>query len=239
MTHSLPMPVAKPKKKTIAPASDALDQILPKVPLGEQAYIIIKKMILDMDLRPGDYISVALLSKRLSLGRSPVHIALHRLDREGLVEILPRKGILVKAETANGFVELVSARLLIEPYLTGLAAERADDELIADLEKLIVAGRKFFRAKDRQGGMHIDRLFHQRIYEASGNKTLTDFAALLLDRSIRLWFIPMFETSIENANITQLEDLCETIKRRDKEGAISKMQAHIGAIRKKFSMLGM
>lgn len=233
------MPAAKPKQKTVALAADTLDQILPKLPLGEQAYITIKKMILNMELRPGDYISVALLSERLSLGRSPVHTALHRLDREGLVEILPRKGVLVKAETANGFVELVQARLLIEPYLTGLAAERADDALIADLEKLIVTGRKSFRANDRQGNMHIDRLFHQRIYEASGNKTLTDFASLLLDRSIRLWFIPMFETDIEHANITQLEDLCETIKRRDRAGAVAKMEAHIGAIRKKFAMLGM
>src|SRR5574344_1535579 len=87
------------------------------LPLAEKAYIAIKKMILENELKPGDQINVAQLCTLLSIGRSPIHQAIHRLDREGLVAILPRKGILIKAETIDSFLSLIDSRLLVEPYL--------------------------------------------------------------------------------------------------------------------------
>jgi len=224
-------------RKTAARSTAPKKAATLKQPLSEQAYIAIKQMILSMALRPGDYVSVGQLSERLSLGRSPVHAAIHRLDREGLLEILPRKGIIVKAETASSFIELVNARLLVEPYLTGLTAERADTRLIADLKALITAGKKLEKAGDREGGMRVDRLFHQRIYESSGNKMLSAFAVQLLDRSLRLWFVPLFDDREKRSNIGELEDIFLSIKARDRNGAARKVQVHIGALRKKFAFL--
>lgn len=206
-----------------------------KAPLSEQAYVATKQLILRMELKPGDYLNVAQLCERLSLGRSPVHAAIHRLGREGLLEILPRKGIIIRTETADSFVEIVSARLLIEPYLTGLAAERADATLIADLQALVKAGRKYEQSKDDEGGMRVDRLFHQRVYEGAGNKILADYATQLLDRSLRLWFLPALEVDTKRSNIGELEDLFQSIKARDKKAAVKKMEQHIGAIRRKFA----
>src|SRR5690606_34553429 len=74
-----------------------------RVPLSEQAYVAIKRLILRRELQAGDRLTEALLCERLSLGRNPVHIALHRLQREGLVEIVPRKWIVVRGETLDGF----------------------------------------------------------------------------------------------------------------------------------------
>jgi len=229
------MPDAIQKRKSTSKNDDASAVL--KQPLSEQAYIAIKQMILGMELRPGDYVSVGQLSDRLALGRSPVHAAIHRLNREGLLEILPRKGIIVKVETSSSFVELVDARLLVEPYLTGLAAERADAKLLADLKSLIAAGKKLEKAGDHEGAMRVDRLFHQRIYEGSGNRMLSDFAAQLLDRSLRLWFLPMFHDGEGRSNIGELENIFLSIKARDRGAAERKMQVHISAIRKKFAVL--
>ena len=87
--------------------------------LGKQAW----RFAVERDtqeLKAGDQINVTPLSEQLALGRSPVHMAIHRLDREGLVDILPRKGILVRSETLESFFELINARLLVEPYLVEL-----------------------------------------------------------------------------------------------------------------------
>jgi len=202
-------------------------------PLGEQAYVAVKKMILSHELRPGEHINVAQLCQRLGLGRSPIHLATHRLAREGLVEILPRKGLLVKAETLDGFVELIAARQLIEPFLTGLAVDRMRPEIIDRLQELVDKGWERYRQKDHAGGMEIDRRFHHMLYDAADNRTLSDFAALLLDRSMLLWFRPKVDAG-ERANVAELEDLLDCIRRGDREGAVRTMEAHVGSIRQKY-----
>src|SRR5690606_27964521 len=105
-----------------------------------QAYVAIKRMILSGELLAGEQINVAMLAEQLGLGQSPMHMAMHRLDREGLIAIIPRKGILVKTETVESFLELIAARQLVEPHLTGQAVDRMRPELLAQLEALIEQG---------------------------------------------------------------------------------------------------
>lgn len=202
------------------------------LPLAEKAYIAIKKMILENELKPGDQINVAQLCTLLSIGRSPIHQAIHRLDREGLVAILPRKGILIKAETIDSFLSLIDARLLVEPYLTGEAMQRMTPELLDKLKKNVQIGRQCAQNNDHQGSMEVDRLFHQTLYEAANNELLANFAGQLLDRSMRLWF-RTHTPGAENPNIHELEALYETIASADRTAAVEMMAQHIISIRKK------
>lgn len=201
--------------------------------LGEQAYVAFKRMILSRELKPGEHVNVAWLSEQIGLGKNPIHLAAHRLDREGLVEIIPRKGILIRAETLDSFLDLISARQLIEPYLAVEAIDHMTPEELKNLEALIEKGRALHQAGDRLGDMEVDRLFHQTVYEASGNSLLSEFAGQLLDRSMRLWFKPT-ASSEEKPNIEQLAMLLETMKRGDKDATAVQMKAHIGSIRRKF-----
>ncbi len=203
------------------------------MPLADKAYMGIKKMILAHELTPGDHVNVALLCDKLSLGRSPIHLAIHRLDKEGLVEILPRKGILVKAETLDGFRDLIASRQLVEPYLAGLAVEHSTPDLLSKLRRLIEAGKERHASDDRHGAMEIDRLFHQTLYEAANNKLLADFASHLLDRSVRLWFKSPADKN-EPTNTSELEILYTAIERGDKAAAVQFMQDHINSIQRKF-----
>lgn len=206
---------------------------LERLPLGEQAYLGIKKMILENELKAGDHVNVSQLSERLSLGRSPIHLALHRLDQEGLIEILPRKGILVKGETLDSFLDLIAARELVEPFLAAQAAALATPALISSLEELITLGWTCYESGDRQGSMEIDRRFHKALYDAAGNQLLSDFASQLLDRSMLLWFKPSIGGGLQ-PNVKELEILLEAIKARDPECAAQKMNDHVGSIRNKF-----
>lgn len=205
----------------------------PTASLGEQAYIAFKRLILTRDLKPGEHVNVAQLSEQLGLGKNPIHLAAHRLAREGLVEILPRKGILVRAETLDSFLELIAARELVEPYLTAEAVDYLTPEVVERLEALIEKGWRLQEAGDRLGAMEVDRLFHQTVYAAANNELLADFAGQLLDRSMRLWFTPAPDSS-EPSNMEQLATLLETMKRKDKQATAEQMKAHIGSIRKKF-----
>lgn len=225
--------MSKAAEKLKPPRKKAGTETVPAASLGEQAYVAIKRMILTRQLNPGDQVNVAQLSEQLELGRNPIHLAIHRLDREGLVAIMPRKGILVKAETLDSFLELIAARQLVEPYLTGLAVERATPELLEKLQQLLDKGWEHHKAQNRLGSMEIDRLFHQTLYESSGNDILAEFASRLLDRSMRLWFRPA-ATAPATPNIAELQTLFETLGRGDKEAAIKQMAEHIGSVQRKY-----
>lgn len=190
-------------------------------------------MLLTHELRPGDSINVAQLCEQLHLGRSPIHLAIHRLNREGLLAVIPRKGILVKAETLESFLELIAARQLVEPHLTVLAMDRLSPELVHKLEQIVATGWEHHRRQDRMGGMEIDRAFHQTLYQSAGNEILSEFAGHLLDRSMRLWYRPA-PSDDEAPNVAELEALLATIKKGDKAAAAQMMEAHIGSIRQKF-----
>ena len=213
-------PDKSPRKRAQAPS------------LSEQAYVAIKGKILTQELRSGDQINVAQLCAQLELGRSPVHQAILRLGEEGLVDVLPRKGILVKGETLDSFLELIAARLLVEPHLTALAVERATPGLIERLEAILAMGWEHHRNQDRLGGMMADRQFHQALYAQSGNDILAGFAGHLLDRSMRLWYKPPVSES--RPNVAELEALCEKVRQGDRDGAVAIMREHIGSVRSKF-----
>ena len=97
------------------------------------AYELIKHEIMTCALAPGEYVNESALCSRLKLGRTPVNQALHRLMLEGLVDIMPRKGVIVKPVSLDEVMHIIEVRLLTETYCVRLVAERATEADIAEL----------------------------------------------------------------------------------------------------------
>src|ERR1700757_1191412 len=95
--------------------------------LLETAYEKIKQQITACEFRPGDYLNEAELSERLGIGRTPVHQAIDRLMMEGLVQVMPRKGIIVTPVSLEDVLQTIDVRLLNECHCARLAAERAGE----------------------------------------------------------------------------------------------------------------
>src|SRR5256884_9460798 len=101
--------------------------------LRDAAYDAIKHRIITCEFRPGEYINELQLSSTLKIGRTPVHQALDRLMIEGMVDVIPRKGVIVRPVSLNEVLQIIEVRLINEPHGARLAAEHADD---ADLDEL-------------------------------------------------------------------------------------------------------
>lgn len=115
--------------------------------LDHQAYLIIKKMINDRSLAPGDKISQEKLARELGISRTPLISALKYLEKEKLVESKPRRGFFVRAFDPNEMVSIFELREVLE----GLAARRAAATITdQEIERL----RKFF--SEFTVGKHID-----------------------------------------------------------------------------------
>src|SRR3954451_14174584 len=82
--------------------------------LSDRAYRDIEELIVTLQLPPGSAVSEGLLSRRLGIGRTPIREALQRLARESLVQILPRRGIMVTQINARTQLRLLEARREVE-----------------------------------------------------------------------------------------------------------------------------
>lgn len=88
-----------------------------KTNLKTQAYNTIRQKIVTCEYAPGTFLNEELLTDQLGLSRTPIRDALSRLEQEGLIEIKPKKGILVMPLSINTINMIFEVRLLYEPYI--------------------------------------------------------------------------------------------------------------------------
>jgi hypothetical protein len=141
----------------------------PTASLRDQAYEAIKRRIITLDYAPGEHLNEAAISEALGIGRTPVHQALDRLMLEGMIDIIPRKCVIVRPISLDEHLQLTQVRLINEPYCASLAAERADADEIEAMRALLDRAHGRMEARDVAGLMDLDRDFHASISRASGS----------------------------------------------------------------------
>jgi len=157
--------------------------------LTEQAYRLIEEQIVTLNLKPGDVLSEQSLSATLKIGRTPIREALQRLAREGLVTILPRKGILVADVNPRSQLLLLEVRREIERLLCRAAAERARPEQRQRMQEIADGMGQAAKTGDDVVFMRLDLELNRLLIDAAHN----DFAArsmkLLQGLSRRFWYM--------------------------------------------------
>jgi DNA-binding GntR family transcriptional regulator len=200
--------------------------------LRDLAYEDIKDRIITCAFKPGEYINEASVSKLLGFGRTPVHQALDRLMLEEMVEVIPRKGVIVKPVVLQDVLQMIDVRMINETQCARLAAERADDSHIDGLSQVLGRARQAISGRDIHALMSLDREFHLLLASASKNNELAAVLRKLNERSLRFWFIS-FTTPDHHHNFQQQhEALFEAIRSRNADEAERAMRLHIEAFRK-------
>lgn len=202
--------------------------------LAELAYEGIKERILSLELGPGQFVNEQELCRLTGMGRMPVHQAVHRLMTEGLLRIIPRKGIIIGAASLNEVLAALEARGAVEPNIAALAAERATPAQIRQMEKLLKQSRKVADQRFRREFMDLDRLFHATVAEAAGNKMLVDAQRPLQERSARIWSLVVMRHP-DGLRMTQDEHeaVFDAIRRGDRDAARRAMQVHLASLRRR------
>jgi DNA-binding GntR family transcriptional regulator len=202
------------------------------VSLVTQAYEAIKHRIFTVAYAPGAYLNEVSISRELDIGRTPVHHALHRLAKEGLVNVIPRKGVIVRPVSLDEVAQIIEVRLVNETYCAALAARRVTR---ADLEipKAILAAAQ--EEIDAGNGveelMRLDQSFHSWIAKMSGNPVLAEFLANLQDRAARFWFLSLSEGHHSLQVQREHLDLLQAIASKDEAQAANMSRAHIESFR--------
>lgn len=157
--------------------------------LTDRAYSRLEELIVTLQLAPGEVVSEATLGERLRIGRTPIREALHRLARERLVVILPRRGIIVSEINVGAQLRLLEVRREIERLIARSAAERASTAERAQFLALAKAFEAAARTDDETAFMRTDRAFNDLSLVAARNEYATGAMTLMHSLSRRFWFI--------------------------------------------------
>jgi len=205
---------------------------LPRQSLRDAAYEAIKDRIITCKFKPGECINEASVSELLGYGRTPVHQALDRLMLEEMVEVIPRKGVIVKPVILHDVMQMIDVRLVNETHCARLAAARADDTQIKALTDVLDRARQAIAGRDVHAMMMLDREFHLQLAAASKNFELTEVLRKLNERSLRFWFISFNTPDHHKSFQEQHEAIFAAVRDRDADGAESAMRTHIDAFRR-------
>ncbi|MGU7782575.1 GntR family transcriptional regulator [Burkholderia sp. PU8-34] len=199
--------------------------------LAERAYALIQRDIITMRLKPGAALNEADLVARTGIGRTPVHQAVHRLVLEGLLSVMPRKGLMVQPLSLDDIVAVIDVRRLNEAYCAALAARHASPDDLARMAALLDDGQACVDRHDVESMMDLDRAFHQAIGAAARNPVLADILRGLHERSLRFWFVTLSEPHHLADVQREHRELFERLAARDVDGARAAIERHIDSFR--------
>jgi len=140
--------------------------------LTDRIFKQIENDILFGKYQPGDSLIETKLSRELNVSRTPIREALRQLEREGLVQSIPNKGVFVKGISVQDIEDIYTIRMIIEGLAARWAAEKITDEEINELKE-VVDLEEFYTTKNEPSQLlKFDSRFHEIIFRASKSKPL-------------------------------------------------------------------
>jgi DNA-binding GntR family transcriptional regulator len=227
MESLAPSPRREPE--SAAPLLDLADhsETIRRLPLSEQAYLILKRAILDLAIPPGSVVTEAQLASSLGISKSPVRSALVHLHRDGLVTISPYKGTIVPELRIKDIRDLYEVRALLEPYVVKRLTAVLTREDIQEIDGILDREIRAATNDDRNAFAKLTSLFHSTLIHRQGNATIISSYHTI---SLQMERLRNMAKSTHPGRLQQAEeerDIFEHMKRGKEEEAAEMMEAHI------------
>lgn len=157
--------------------------------LTEQAYRALEERIVTLTLAPGEVLSEKALALSLGIGRTPIREALQRLAREGLVVILPRRGVIVSEINVRNQLELLRVRRELERLMAQLGAKRATGAERERFRDIALGMRRCAADEDDVGFMRLDNDLNMLMSRCCRNEYAQRAMGLMHGLSRRFWYM--------------------------------------------------
>lgn len=186
-------------------------------------------MIVRLELAPGAVLRDDELQRALGLGRTPIREALQRLVRDQFVTVLPRRGMFVSTVDIGDLTLLYETRAMLEPYAMRLACARGTDADWDAMQTVLDGAGDADQpgADDADAVLEIDRRCRELVWQAAGNRFLTDTLDMLYTQSDRLWHLYLGEVADARRTIEEHRAILAALRDRDADRAAELIAAHM------------
>ena len=202
--------------------------VVQDAPVGPQLYRILRERIIRNDLVPGTRISEADTAADFNVSRQPVREAFIKLAEEGLLEIRPQRGTIVRKISMDAVMDARFVREAVEAEIVRLLASKAGPELVGELRKQL-ARQKKAAVGDPLEFMQLDELFHRTLAEAAGKSyawSIVEDIKAQMDR-VRHLSVQRFPN---DALVRQHMAIVDAIAKGDAAASEKAMREHLRSI---------
>ena len=197
------------------------------LPLRDVVFNTLRQAILKGELEPGERLMEIQLAERLGVSRTPIREAIRKLELEGLVLMIPRKGAEVAEISEKSLREVLEVRRSLEELAIELACQRITPEELTALEE---AENRFARAVEDGEVMAIaesDENYHELIYQATANDRLVQILNNLREQMYRYRLEYIKDEDRRQILVVEHEHILRAVRRRDIADAKSAVREHI------------
>jgi DNA-binding GntR family transcriptional regulator len=197
------------------------------LPLRDVVFNTLRQAIITGEFAPGERLMEISLAERLGVSRTPVREAIRKLELEGLVVMIPRKGAEVAKITEKSLQEVLEVRCALEELAVELACQRITEE---GKEQLLQSHENFKQAVHNGDNLEIadsDEAFHECIFEQTNNRRLLQIINNLKEQMYRYRMEYVKDIGYHEALIKEHEKMLQAILSGDEQAAREIMRNHI------------
>jgi len=206
-----------------------LQQVTDYGSMAEQAYRLLEEQLVTLKLPPGELVAERDLMVRVGIGRTPVREAIQKLSAEGMLQVLPRKGLMVTPLRRSDLLQIVEARRVLERLMVVKAAERATPDQRQALR--ILAAHMEAAGNDLESFFRLDRRLDELLEVACNNRYLVNALAAMHSQCRRLWYL--YRRRLDLPLSAQLHGgLARAVADNDGAGAIRALDEIIAILEK-------
>ena len=197
------------------------------LPLRDVVFNTLRQAIITGEFAPGERLMEISLANRLGVSRTPVREAIRKLELEGLVIMIPRKGAQVARITEKNLRDVIEIRTVLEEFAAVLACERID---LSGLHDLRQAHEDFIRSVENGDILDIvdkDETFHDTIFRATNNDRLISIINNLREQFYRYRMEYVKDIRQRSNLVEEHRELLDAISSRDSIKAKELMKTHL------------
>ena len=204
---------------------------------ADDAYDELKRLIVSLQIAPGEPLNERTLMTMMHVGRTPLREAIQRLALEQLVTSLPRRGYFVRELSISELNEMIAARHVVEPAVTRMAVPNFSTADIENLRELVEVTRSELERDNHEAGMYHDLEFHRTIANACGNRYLAAAAIQINTRLLRYWYVSFAMLNYEHPTFAHHDLLLDLIETGDPGAVEAAMHDHIEIFRNRMRQI--
>ena len=197
------------------------------LPLRDVVFNTLRQAILKGELKPGERLMEIALAERLGVSRTPIREAMRKLEQEGLVVMIPRRGAQVANITEKDLNDVLEVRIALENVAIEKACARMTEE---EMRRLWLAAKEFEHTI-AEGNLvklaEADVAFHEVIYQASDNKRLIQVLNNMREQIYRYRVEYLKREEAHPQLIAEHAAIIEYISKGEKKAATDVMCKHI------------
>ena len=197
------------------------------LPLRDVVFNTLRQAILTGELKPGERLMEIHLANKLGVSRTPIREAIRKLELEGLVLMIPRKGAEVAEITEKSLRDVLEVRRALEELSVQLACEKITKEEIRELERVAKEFQQVVKSSDITEIAEVDVRFHDIIYTATDNQKLIQLLNNLREQMYRYRVEYLKRDGVFPQLIAEHEAIIRHIENNEKEKATEVMCRHI------------